>query len=84
MMVAMKSRHHVTMAVITPSVYRGELVHSCGEPMQPAQYPMKNMVLTMARFVLPLTFDAERESRIDMTAVMQEAFSYISYAYMTR
>jgi hypothetical protein len=34
---------------------------------------MKNMVLVMDRFVLPLTFEAERERRMDIDAVIQEA-----------
>lgn len=41
--------------------------------MQPAQYPMKNMALTTARFVLPFTFDATSDRRMDQEAVMQEA-----------
>jgi hypothetical protein len=41
--------------------------------MQPAQYPMKNIALTIARFVLPLELEAVRDSSGDMTAVMQDA-----------
>lgn len=46
--------------------------------MQPAQYLMKNMVLTMARLVLPFTFEAKMERGMDMDAVMQEAWSKMS------
>jgi hypothetical protein len=35
---------------------------------------MKNIALTMARFVLPLELEAVKERRGDMTAVMQEAW----------
>lgn len=41
--------------------------------MHPAQYPMKNMALTIARFVLPLELEAVRDKSGDMTAVMQDA-----------
>jgi hypothetical protein len=41
--------------------------------MQPAQYPMKNIALTMARFVLPFELEAVRERSGDMTAVMHDA-----------
>jgi hypothetical protein len=40
--------------------------------MQPAQYPMKNMVLTIARFVFPFTLDADKDRSMDMQAVMQD------------
>lgn len=63
----------VTMAVMTPLVYLGLSVHSWGDPMHPAQYPMKNMVLTVARFVFPLMLEAERDRRTDMTALAQDA-----------
>lgn len=66
------NRHHVTIAVTTPEKYLGLCVHSCGAPIHPAQYPMKNMALTMARFVLPLTFEAIREMRMDHGAVIQD------------
>jgi len=41
--------------------------------MQPAQYPIKNMALTIARFVFPLELEAVRERSGDITAVMQDA-----------
>jgi hypothetical protein len=34
---------------------------------------MKNMVLTVARFVFPLMLEAERDRRTDMTALAQDA-----------
>lgn len=40
--------------------------------MQPAQYPMKNIVLTIARFVFPLTFEADKDRSMDMEAVIQD------------
>lgn len=42
--------------------------------MQPAQYPMKNIQFTKALLVLPLTFEAESERRIDIEAVMQDDY----------
>lgn len=41
--------------------------------MHPAQYPMKNIALTIALFVFPLEFEAVRDKSGDMTAVIQEA-----------
>jgi hypothetical protein len=61
------------MAVTTPAKYRGELVHSCGLAMHPAQYPIKNMALTTDRFVLPLTLLAAKLMRMDHGAVMHDA-----------
>lgn len=68
-----KSVHHVTNAVTTPLKYLGFLVHSCGDAMHPAQYPMKNTALTTERLVLPFAFEAVSESSGLMTAVMHEA-----------
>lgn len=67
------SKHHVTMPVTTPEKYLGLWVQSWGATMHPKQYPMKNMALTMLRFVFPLTFEAVREMRMDHGAVMQDA-----------
>lgn len=66
------NKHHVAIAVTTPEKYLGLCVHNCGAPIHPAQYPMKNMALTMARFVFPLTLEAVREMRMDHGAVMQD------------
>lgn len=68
-------RHQVTIPVTTPLKYRGDTVQSCGEPMHPAQYPMKNMAFTIERLVFPLTFEAVSDSRIDMIDVIQDALT---------
>lgn len=46
--------------------------------MQPAQYPMKNIALTTARFVLPLEFEAVKDSSGDMTAVIHDASTMLA------